>query len=106
MGELYQRPRLAGRHDEVQQRDSGGFGHMTSRRTFMQTAAAWLTYSALPAGRASSDPFEKDLRGLQADLTTRRMTAAELAQFYLDRIAAYDHDGPRLNAVLYVNPRA
>ena len=79
---------------------------MTSRRTFMQTAAAWLTYSALPAGRASSDPFEKDLRGLQADMTARRMTAAELAQFYLDRIAAYDHDGPRLNAVLYVNPRA
>jgi amidase len=33
-------------------------------------------------------------------------SSAQLVQFYLDRIAAYDQEGPRLNAVLYVNPRA
>ena len=32
--------------------------------------------------------------------------AAGLVRFYLDRIAAYDQAGPRLNAVIFLNPQA
>jgi Asp-tRNA(Asn)/Glu-tRNA(Gln) amidotransferase A subunit family amidase len=77
-----------------------------SRRTFLQTTAAWAACAAPTAGSATYDPFDKTIVELQADMTARRTTAAELVQFYLDRIAAYDHAGPRLNAVLAVHPRA
>ncbi len=33
-------------------------------------------------------------------------SSAQLVRFYLDRIAAYDQTGPRLNAVLHINARA
>ena len=39
-------------------------------------------------------------------MSSGRLTSAELVQFYLDRIAAYDEAGPRVNAVLFLNPRA
>jgi amidase len=34
------------------------------------------------------------------------LTALELTRAYLERIAAFDHDGPRLNAILETNPDA
>lgn len=34
------------------------------------------------------------------------LTSEALVQMYLDRIAAYDQQGPALNALLYVNPKA
>lgn len=71
--------------------------------------AAWLAASSIRVGAAPSssyDAFEKSLRELQADMAAGRTTAADLTQFYLNRIAAYDHAGPRLNAVLVVNPHA
>jgi len=80
-----------------------------TRRAFLQTTTAWLAYAAAQARTvhaASFDPFEKSIRELQAAMSAGRTTSAELVQFYLDRIAAYDQAGPRLNAVLFVNPRA
>lgn len=83
---------------------------MTTRRAFLQSAGA--TAITLAGGffgaadAASYDAFEKSLAELQADLTAGRTTAAELVRFYLRRIAAYDQNGPALNAVLFVNPRA
>src|SRR3989304_2647320 len=35
-----------------------------------------------------------------------RLTARQLVQLYLDRIAAYDKQGPALNAIVTVNPAA
>src|SRR5437763_4438843 len=43
---------------------------------------------------------------LRQALSAGDATAAELVQAYLARIAAYDHAGPRLNAVREVNPDA
>src|SRR5690242_14553603 len=34
------------------------------------------------------------------------LTSEALVQMYLDRIQAYDQQGPALNAILYVNPKA
>src|SRR5271165_1138545 len=40
-------------------------------------------------------------RGLQSG----KLTCHSLVQQYLDRIKAYDQQGPTLNAMLYVNPK-
>ena len=78
---------------------------MTTRRTFLQGTAVLLAASPLRAvARAVSyDAYEKNIRTLQDDMAGGRTSAAELTQFYLDRIAAYDRSGPRLNAVLTLN---
>ena len=81
------------------------------RRSFLRSTAA-----ALVAGRAlghppqafaaSFDPFEKSIADLQAALTGRQITSAELVEYYVNRIAAFDQSGPRLNAVLFLNSNA
>ena len=66
-----------------------------------------LAASAAPAAQARGyDAFEKSVRELQADLTSGVATSVDLVRFYLRRIAAFDQVGPRLNAVLALNPRA
>jgi amidase len=42
----------------------------------------------------------------QAAMTDGRVTSEQLVQAYLDRIAQLDRAGPKLNAVLALNPRA
>ena len=82
----------------------------SSRRTFLQTAGAVLVASAAPAAQPRTaggyDAFEKAIRDLQADMAAGVTTSVELVRFYLRRIAAFDQDGPRLNAVLALNPNA
>jgi amidase len=43
---------------------------------------------------------------LRQQLDSGALTACELTQRYLDRIAAIDRDGPRLNSVIELNPAA
>src|SRR5271167_4770181 len=47
---------------------------------------------------ASIDEIHRGLRG-------GKLTCHSLVQQYLDRIKAYDQQGPTLNAMLYVNPK-
>jgi amidase len=49
---------------------------------------------------------EATLAGLQAGMTSGRMTARSITQQYLDRIAALDRKGPTLRHVLETNPDA
>ena len=90
---------------------------MASRREFLQAATTILALTAGRSARAEAasargpgagayDAFEKSVAELQTDMAAGRTTAAELVQFYLDRIAAYDQAGPRLNAVICLNPNA
>jgi amidase len=57
---------------------------------------------------APSLPFPMDatIPELQAAMESGDLTAVELVDFYLARIAAYDDAGPRLNAFIVVNPAA
>lgn len=80
-----------------------------TRRSFLRTAGVLVALTCGKGrsdGSASYDAFEKSLADLQADMTSGRTTAAELVQFYLRRIAAYDQAGPALNAVICVSPHA
>jgi amidase len=52
------------------------------------------------------DVVEATIDGIQAAMRSGGLTCTQLVQSYLDRIAAYDQVGPKLNAVQNVNPRA
>ncbi len=52
------------------------------------------------------DVTEASLRELQLALTAKRISSVELVDAYLARIAAYDDQGPGLNALLHLNPEA
>jgi Asp-tRNA(Asn)/Glu-tRNA(Gln) amidotransferase A subunit family amidase len=55
---------------------------------------------------AAFDAYEKSISELQAAMIGGQVTSAQLVAFYLDRITAYDQAGPRLNAVISLNPKA
>ena len=82
----------------------------STRRSFLRSVSATLIALAgkgAPSVRAASyDAFEKTIGELQADMAAGKTNAVQLVRFYLDRIAAYDQAGPRVNAVLFVNPAA
>lgn len=70
-------------------------------------ATAQATTSAAPAVRpAPFDVTEASVTDLQRAMSTGRATSTQLVDAYLARIAAYDHAGPALNAMIRLNPRA
>src|SRR3546814_682504 len=64
--------------------------------------------TAAPASAPGQDfaYAELDIADLQARMTDGNLGSRELTQAYLDRIAAIDDAGPRLNAVIELNPDA
>jgi amidase len=52
------------------------------------------------------DVVEATIAELRAALDSGRVTAADLLDSYLERIAVYDHAGIRLNAVVVLNPQS
>lgn len=54
----------------------------------------------------SYDVFEKSIPELQAALVSGEVTSHQLVESYLARIKAYDQAGPKLNAIVTLNPKA
>ena len=85
---------------------------MPSRRSFLQSSGAALIAigaagrRALAQSRAAFDVAEKSIAQLQAAMAGGQVTSEQLVERYLTRIRAYDQAGPRLNAVIFVNPNA
>ncbi|WP_354687099.1 amidase family protein [Cupriavidus necator] len=52
------------------------------------------------------DPCEASLRDLGTAMRAGRISAAGLVACYLERIAAFDRVGPRINAISHLNPAA
>ena len=61
---------------------------------------------ARPFRTATSEVLEKTIPQLQDAMKAGHVTSRQLVEAYLARIAAYDRGGPRLNAVVTLNPRA
>ena len=64
---------------------------------------------AQPAPSRSTAPFpvvEATIEGIHAAMAAGQLTCTQLVQAYLDRIAAYDQAGPKLNSVQNINPNA
>lgn len=59
-----------------------------------------------PAPAATFDVFEKSIVDLLAAQRIGTVTSRDLVEKYLARIRAYDQDGPRLHAMIALNPRA
>ncbi|MCX6585104.1 MAG: amidase family protein [Acidobacteria bacterium] len=71
----------------------------------MRFLVAFFAVAALYAGR----PFpveETTIAAVHAAFRAKRLSCEGLVQIYLDRIAAYDQQGPALNSLVVVNPRA
>ena len=49
---------------------------------------------------------EATIQDIQDAYKSERLTSHQLVQLYLDRIAAYDKQGPSINAIITVNPKA
>src|SRR5437868_3646651 len=49
---------------------------------------------------------EQSILDLQNAMASGRVTSRGLVESYLARIQAYDQVGPRLNAIVLINPRA
>ena len=62
-----------------------------------------------PVIRAEPKPFqvvEATIEDVHAEYKAGRLTAHALVRAYLDRIEAYDKNGPKINAVITINPNA
>jgi len=72
----------------------------------------WAAVLTLPPGIRAQDahpPFEvveATIEQIRVALDARTITCRWLVQAYLERIEAYDKNGPSLNAIVVVNPRA
>jgi amidase len=49
---------------------------------------------------------EATIQDIQDAYKSGRLTSCQLVRLYLDRIAAYDKQGPRINAIITINPEA
>src|SRR6185503_17143202 len=62
--------------------------------------------AATPVAAQSFEVYEATIPQLQSALTAGRVTSVQLVGAYLDRIARYDQAGPRINAIIRLNPQA
>jgi Asp-tRNA(Asn)/Glu-tRNA(Gln) amidotransferase A subunit family amidase len=59
-----------------------------------------------PAPIEYFEVYEQSIVDLQSAMASGRVTSRGLVDSYLARINAYDQTGPRLNAIVMINPRA
>src|ERR1044071_490860 len=59
-----------------------------------------------PAPIEYFEVYEQSITDLQSAMSSGRVTSRGLVESYLARIQAYDQAGPRLNAIVMINPRA
>ena len=72
----------------------------------MKTACVWAAVFASVAAAQSIEVAELSIGDAQKAMTEGRTTSKALVQAYLNRIQAFDSHGPRLNAVITLNPAA
>ncbi len=69
-------------------------------------AIAIVLLTTTTVSAQSFDIVEKTIPQLQEAMQAGQVTSRRLVELYLARIAAYDRGGPRLNAIVALNPRA
>src|SRR5437867_1823609 len=56
--------------------------------------------------KAQFNVMETTIQDIHNAYKAGKLTAHQLVQMYLDRIQAYDKQGPQLNAIITLNPKA
>src|SRR2546427_1563116 len=77
-----------------------------SRAILILTAVFVLAGRGARAQSGTYDVVEKPIPELQAAMSEETVTARQLVEIYLARIAAYDKRGPGLNAMVALNAQA
>src|SRR2546427_6575185 len=77
-----------------------------SRAILILTAVFVLAGRGARAQSGTYDVVEKPIPELQAAMSEETVTSRQLVESYLARIAAYDKQGPALNAIVALNPQA
>jgi Asp-tRNA(Asn)/Glu-tRNA(Gln) amidotransferase A subunit family amidase len=85
----------------MRHRKKGGFAPL-----FFVVLMTSIVVKHLAAQPPTFDSFELTIPELQAAMARGETTAEELVRQYLARIEAFDRHGPKLNTMLYINPRA
>src|SRR2546426_1276053 len=75
------------------------------KQAFMVVALALLVAGRL-AAQQDFTPEEATISATHAAFAAGKTTCVELVRAYLNRIEAYDHRGPALNAIITINPKA
>ena len=75
-------------------------------RDLLLVAAFLATVLPSVVAAQSFDVVEASIADIHAAMRVGDLTARQLVQSYLDRIEAYDKQGPALNAIITINPRA
>jgi Amidase len=81
----------------------------TRLRDHVQVRSAFvlaLLITGVPAAQQNFVPEEATIRETQAALFTGQLTCVQVVRAYLNRIEAYDHQGPKLNSIITINPKA
>src|SRR4030088_796750 len=82
-------------------------GRYTMRKIIITTLIpSGLMLSAVPVCAQSFQLAETSISDIHAAMQAGTLTCHDLVQQYLNRIQAYDQQGPKLNAMLYINPQA
>ncbi len=68
--------------------------------------ASLVTAQQAGSGRQEFNVVEASIAEIHAAMAAGELTARQLVQLYLDRIEAYDKQGPAVNALITVNPDA
>jgi hypothetical protein len=77
--------------------------------SLMAVALLMLCAGPVQAQNAKAAPFqivEATIDDIHMAFRSGRLTARELVQGYLDRINAYDKQGPNINSIITINPNA
>ncbi|MGP1385293.1 MAG: amidase family protein [Thainema sp.] len=74
---------------------------------FCTTLSATVLFCAVDAAKAAKfDLSEATVESIQQGLSSGAVTCTDITQLYLNRIEAYDDQGPSLNAIIATNPNA
>src|SRR5262252_9064148 len=81
------------------------------QRTLLTVVTLALGAALLRGQGAKENPkrfeiVETTIDQVHAAYKSGRLTAHQLVQGYLDRIQAYDKQGPKLNSIITLNPKA
>lgn len=72
----------------------------------LATLATAVSSATAQQSRGPFNVVEATIGGVHDAFKTKSLTCRQLVQAYFDRIAAYDKQGPALNSLIVVNPRA
>lgn len=67
---------------------------------------AVLPLASVSAEEIEFDPFEKSIREISDALDNNQITSEKLVKYYLERIKAFDKQGPTINAFTNINEEA